>query len=107
MRASDAFSSARDHPLARPDCSKLHSDPFARSVHRLPEVNSMPKFTQLVLPYVTLLLFVMVAGPARATFPGSNGRIAFNRGDFFNGIPASIVTANSDGSDQHQVPLPK
>src|SRR5207248_6680602 len=45
-------------------------------------------------------------GAVHAVLPGTNGRIAFTRGDFFNGTPASVFTANSNGSDQQQVPLP-
>jgi hypothetical protein len=53
-----------------------------------------------------LLLVVVLARHAKATFPGANGRIAFTQGDQ-NGIaPTNIITANSDGSGQNQLPLP-
>ena len=49
----------------------------------------------------TLLVYVMAtARPVHATFPGTNGKIAFNR-DF-----GDAFTINPDGSQQHQIGPP-
>jgi len=49
------------------------------------------------LVLVTAVALLSLAGPARATFPGANGRIAFVRG-------SDTWTMKADGSDQQQVP---
>lgn len=46
-------------------------------------------------PLAFAVLLVMLATPARASFPGKNGRIAFDFGD--------IYTMNPDGSDVRQL----
>jgi Tol biopolymer transport system component len=50
--------------------------------------------------------FALTARPVHATFPGTNGQIAFNQGDLFNNIPAFIFTDKPDGSDPDQLSLP-
>ncbi len=53
-----------------------------------------------------LLLVVVLARHAGATFPGANGRIAFTQGDRNGVAPTNIFTANPDGTGQKQLPLP-
>jgi Tol biopolymer transport system component len=68
--------------------------------------NSMCRLTLLVVPSLAVLVYIMVtARPVQATFPGTNGQIAFTRGNLFNGIPAFVFTAKPDGSNQQLVPL--
>jgi Tol biopolymer transport system component len=56
---------------------------------------------------VTLLQPMLLASQQIAS--GSNGQIAFTQGvlDFNGGAPANIFTADSDGSNIHQLPLPE
>src|SRR5437016_3556851 len=74
---------------------------------QLPRRISMRRVIWIV-PAVALLVCVMLpAGAVHATVPGTEGRVAFTQGDFFNGTPANVFTAKPDGSDQHQVPFPQ
>ena len=60
----------------------------------------------VVVGFAVLVVAGVVCAAALATFPGSNGRIAFTQGDQ-NGIaPTSIASANPDGLQQKQLPLP-
>jgi len=59
-----------------------------------------------LLTLCALLLLVGLARHAGATFPGTNGRIAFTQGDQNGVAPTNIITANPDGSGQQQLPLP-
>jgi Tol biopolymer transport system component len=60
----------------------------------------------MVVTFTALLLGVVLARHAGATFIGTNGQIAFTQGDL-NGIaPTNIFTANPDGLEQKQLPLP-
>jgi Tol biopolymer transport system component len=69
--------------------------------------NSMYRFGLFIIPLAALVVYMVTsAGPAYASFPGTNGKIAFTQGDQ-NGIaPTNIITANPDGSEQKQLPLP-
>ena len=65
------------------------------------------RLTLLIIPCAALLVYFMAtARPVHATFPGTNGQIAFTQGDLFNNIPAYVFTDKSDGSDPHQLSLP-
>jgi Tol biopolymer transport system component len=62
---------------------------------------------------VALLAFALVAAaasPATAKVPGPNGRIVFERfipdQPDFPGVLAKVITANPDGSQAQEVPLP-
>jgi len=71
-----------------------------------PKTNPMHKLTALVTPFAVLLVYAMLTvQPVHATFPGTNGQIVFTQGDFFNGVPASVVTADPDGFNHQVVPL--
>jgi Tol biopolymer transport system component len=60
----------------------------------------MRRLIVLVTLSVTTLGLVALGGPAQATFPGSNGRIAFLTGE--NGC-CQIATMEPDGSDVRQL----
>jgi hypothetical protein len=74
------------------------------------KTTSIRKLTLLAVPFTTLLVYVMAtARPVNATSPGTNGKITFTQGvlDFNGGAPANVFTANPDGSNVQQVPLPQ
>jgi TolB protein len=56
----------------------------------------------LLLAFALTIGLVAVATPAQATFPGTNGRIAFGS-DRFGGGDHNIFTMNPDGSDVRQL----
>src|SRR5216684_8763673 len=63
--------------------------------------SSMRRFGLFIIPLAALFVYLMVtARPVHATFPGTNGKIAFNR-DF-----GDAFTINPDGSQQHQIGPP-
>jgi len=61
------------------------------------------RILELMPVLACLTLVLATAGPAYATFPGTNGRIAFTR-QITTDI-AGVFTAKPDGSDEQQVPL--
>src|SRR5438128_10089466 len=61
------------------------------------------RILELMPVLACLTLVLATAGPAYATFPGTNGRIAFTR-QITTDI-AGVFTAKPDGSDDQQVPL--
>ncbi len=62
------------------------------------------RFGLFIIPLAALVVYMVTsAGPAYATFPGTNGRIAFTR-QITTDI-AGVFTAKPDGSDEQQVPL--
>jgi Tol biopolymer transport system component len=74
------------------------------------KTTTIRRLTLLVIPFTTLLVYVMATSrPVHATSPGTNGQITFTQGvlDFNGGAPANIFTANPDGSNVQQVPLPQ
>ena len=60
----------------------------------------MRRLIVLVTLTVTSLGLVAVAGPAQATFPGPNGRIAFLTA---KGVCCNISTMAADGTDVRQL----
>ena len=67
----------------------------------------MRRLTLLMGPLAALLVYVLAtARTVHATFPGTNGQIAFVQGDPNANVPtASVFIANPDGSNPQQVPL--
>ena len=61
------------------------------------------RILELMPVLACLTLVLATAGAAHATFPGTNGRIAFTR-QITTDI-AGVFTAKPDGSDEQQVPL--
>ena len=69
-----------------------------RGTNMKSRMTSIRRFTLLIIPCAALMAYVMAtARPVHATFPGTNGRIAFNQ-DF-----GDAFTINPDGSQEHQV----
>src|SRR5213080_3152700 len=60
------------------------------------------RILELMPVLACLTLVLATAGAAHATFPGTNGRIAFTR-QITTDI-AGVFTAKPDGSDEQQVP---
>src|SRR6266498_1086885 len=56
----------------------------------------------MLLAFALTMGLVAVATPAQATFPGTNGRIAFGS-DRFGGGDHNIFSMNPDGSDVQQL----
>jgi Tol biopolymer transport system component len=62
------------------------------------------KLTSTIGVLLVLAVIVILAGPARATFPGKNGRIAFINGpQALTLFIGDIFTVNPDGSDLKQL----
>ena len=68
---------------------------------------SICRLTLLIGPFAALLVYAMAtARPVHATFPGTNGQIAFTRlVDPVTG-ETHIFIANPDGTEEHELPLP-